>query len=176
MKSFHIALGNELWERELPGLLPMVGEPAEFLRIQPELPRHLDMQIAQVKSPLGVRPGVEASFRLFHDVSFPLQTCGLAAQRTGANTGIPHHVCRAPRPPRGPDGPLPAVSKDTTGHGGHSTRGSGLSPATAGTPQAAAATVYRSHRSSPALALGDPAPRGSPPPASPAGKMLKAFR
>ena len=35
MKPFLVTLRNELWERELPGLLPMVGEPAEFLRIQP---------------------------------------------------------------------------------------------------------------------------------------------
>jgi hypothetical protein len=34
MKPFHIAFGNELWERKLPGLLPMVGEPPEFLWIQ----------------------------------------------------------------------------------------------------------------------------------------------
>ncbi len=34
MKPFDVALGNELRERELPGLLPMGGEPAEFLRIQ----------------------------------------------------------------------------------------------------------------------------------------------
>jgi hypothetical protein len=47
----------------------MVGKPAEFLRVQPELTRHLDMQIAQVKSLLGFRPCVEASFGLLHDAS-----------------------------------------------------------------------------------------------------------
>jgi hypothetical protein len=48
----------------------MVGEAAECLRVQPQLTRHLDMQIAQVKALLGFRPGVEASFRLLHDISF----------------------------------------------------------------------------------------------------------
>jgi hypothetical protein len=72
MKPFHVALGNELRERKLPGLLPMVSEPAEFLWIQTQLTGHLDMQIAQVKPPLGFRPGVEVGFRLLHVVSFPL--------------------------------------------------------------------------------------------------------
>jgi hypothetical protein len=40
----------------------MVGEPAKFLRVQPQFTRHLDMQIAQVKPLLGLRPRVEASF------------------------------------------------------------------------------------------------------------------
>ena len=71
MKPFYVALCNEFRERELPGLLPMVGEPAEFLRVQTQLTRHLDMQIAQVKALLGFRPGVEASFGLLHDVFFP---------------------------------------------------------------------------------------------------------
>jgi len=57
------------------GLLPMVGESPEFLRIQASLTRHLDMYSAQVKPPLGFRPGVEAGFRLLHDVSFPLHAC-----------------------------------------------------------------------------------------------------
>jgi hypothetical protein len=70
MKPFHIALGNELWERELPGLTPMVSEPTEFLRVQPQLTCHLDMQIAQVKPLLGFCPGVEAGFELLHDLSF----------------------------------------------------------------------------------------------------------
>src|SRR6266404_2776247 len=48
-----IAFGNELWERKLPGLLPMVGESAEFLRVQTPFTRHLDVQIAQVKALLG---------------------------------------------------------------------------------------------------------------------------
>lgn len=34
VKPFHVALRNEFRERELPGLLPMVGEPAEFLWVQ----------------------------------------------------------------------------------------------------------------------------------------------
>src|SRR2546427_12394706 len=49
VKPFQVALRNALREGELPGLLPMVGEPAKFLRVQPQLPRHLDVQIAQVK-------------------------------------------------------------------------------------------------------------------------------
>src|SRR6266851_8295561 len=109
VKPLHVALGNELREREFPGLLPMGGKPAEFLRVQTELTRHLDMQIAQVQPPLGFRPGVEAGFGLLHDVSFPLQACGRDAQRAGADTGIRHQTCRAPRTPRGPDAPLPAV-------------------------------------------------------------------
>jgi len=54
----------------------MVGEPAEFLRVQTQLTRHLDMQIAQVKPPLGFRPGVEAGSRLLYDVSF-CGACGM---------------------------------------------------------------------------------------------------
>src|SRR5439155_19363575 len=46
------------------------GEPAAFLRVQAQPTRHLDRHIAQVKSPLGFRPGVEAGLRLLHDVSF----------------------------------------------------------------------------------------------------------
>jgi hypothetical protein len=72
MKPFLVAFRNELWERELPGLLPMIGEAAEFLRVQPQLTRHLNMQIAQVKPPLGFCPDVEAGFWLLHVVSFPL--------------------------------------------------------------------------------------------------------
>ena len=72
VKAFPVALCNEFRERDLPGLLPIIGEPAEFLRVQTELTRHLDMQIAQVKPPLGLSPGVEEGFRLLHDVSFPL--------------------------------------------------------------------------------------------------------
>ncbi len=87
----------------------MVGEPAKFLRMQTQLTRHLDRQIAQVKPLVGFRPGIEAGCGLLHDVSFPLQARGLDGQRAGANTGIPHQVCRAPRTPRGPDVPLPAV-------------------------------------------------------------------
>lgn len=109
VKPFHVALRNELRKRGLPGLLPMGGEPATFLRVQPQLTRHLDMQIAQVKPSLGFRPGVETGFRLLHDVFFPLQTRGLDGQRAGAKTGIPHQACGAPRTPRSPDAPLPAV-------------------------------------------------------------------
>ena len=59
----------------------MGGESPAFLRMQTELPRHLDVQIAQVKALLGVRPGVEAGFGLLHDVSF----CGQpAAERATA--------------------------------------------------------------------------------------------
>jgi hypothetical protein len=76
MKSFHVALGNELREWELPGLVPMVGEPTEFLWVQSQLAGHLDMQIAQAKPLLGFRPGVEASFALLHDVSFCGQPFG----------------------------------------------------------------------------------------------------
>src|SRR5262245_38354798 len=65
-----VAFRNELRQGKFPGLLPMVGEAAAFLRVQPQLTRHLDMQIAQVKALLGFRPGVEASFRLLHDLSF----------------------------------------------------------------------------------------------------------
>lgn len=108
VKPFPVAFRNELWERELPGLLPMVGEPAEFLRIQSQLTCHLDMQIAQVKPPLDFRPGIEAGFGLLHDVSFPLQARGLDGQRAGANTGISHQACGAPRTPRSPDAPRPA--------------------------------------------------------------------
>jgi hypothetical protein len=75
MKAFHVAFRNELRERQLPRFLPMGGEPATFLRIHPQLPRHLDVQIAQVKALLGVRPGVKAGFGLLHDVSF----CGQPA-------------------------------------------------------------------------------------------------
>jgi hypothetical protein len=75
MKSFSVALGDELREWGLPGLLTMVGEPTEFLWVQPQLACHLDMQIAQVKPLLGFRPGAEAGFRLLHDVSF----CGQPA-------------------------------------------------------------------------------------------------
>jgi hypothetical protein len=75
MKPFSVALGNKLRERALPGLLPMVGKPTKFLRVQSQFPRHLDMQIAQVKPLLRFRPGVEASFRLLHHVSF----CGQPA-------------------------------------------------------------------------------------------------
>ena len=53
----------------------MVGESPAFLWIQALLTRHLDMEIAQVKPLLGFRPGVEAGFRLLHDVSF----CGQPA-------------------------------------------------------------------------------------------------
>src|SRR6266849_5921408 len=49
MKPFPVALRNKLREGELPGLLPMVGEPAEFLWVQTQFARHLDMQVAQVK-------------------------------------------------------------------------------------------------------------------------------
>jgi hypothetical protein len=76
VKPFPIALRNELREGELPGLLPMGGEPAEFLRIQTELTRHLDMQIAEVKPLLGFCPGVEAGSGLLHDVSF-CGSCGV---------------------------------------------------------------------------------------------------
>jgi hypothetical protein len=48
----------------------MVGKPTEFLRVQPQFTCHLDMQIAQVKPLLGFCPGVEAGFRLLHDLSF----------------------------------------------------------------------------------------------------------
>ena len=57
----------------------MGGEPAALLRMQPEFTRHLDRQIAQVKPLVGLSPSVEAGFRLLHDVSFPLQACGLDA-------------------------------------------------------------------------------------------------
>jgi hypothetical protein len=50
----------------------MVGEPAALLRMQTQLTRHLDRQIAQVKPFLGFRPSVEAGSGLLHDVSFPL--------------------------------------------------------------------------------------------------------
>src|SRR5437016_1687744 len=40
------------------------------LRSAARLTRDLHMQIAEVKPPLGFRPGVEAGFRLLHDVSF----------------------------------------------------------------------------------------------------------
>src|SRR5262245_41690911 len=79
MKPLHIALGNELRERELPGLLPMGGEAATFLRVQPQFTRHLDVQIAQVKALVGVRPRVEAGFGLLHGVSF----CGKPTAWTG---------------------------------------------------------------------------------------------
>jgi hypothetical protein len=64
------SMPHALWEGKLPGLLPMVGESPEFLGVQPQLACHLDMQIAQVKALLGFRPGVEAGFRLLHDLSF----------------------------------------------------------------------------------------------------------
>jgi hypothetical protein len=81
MKAFAVACRNELREGKLPGLLPMVGEAATFLRVQPQFTRHLDMQIAQVKALLGFRPRVEAGFGLLHDVSF----CGQpAAERATA--------------------------------------------------------------------------------------------
>src|SRR2546422_7367339 len=67
------------------------------------------MQIAQMKPPLGFRPGIEAGFRLLHDVSFPLQARGRDGQRAEANTGLSPQAYRAPRTPRGPDAPLPAV-------------------------------------------------------------------
>ena len=70
MKAFTVAFRNELWEGELPGLLPMVGESAEFLRVQPQFTRHLDMQITQAKPLLGFRPGVETGSGLLHNVSF----------------------------------------------------------------------------------------------------------
>jgi hypothetical protein len=76
MKPFAVAFRNELRQGEFPGLLPMVGEPTEFLRIQTELTGHLDMQIAEVKPPLGVRPGVEARLRLLHNLSFSSQPLG----------------------------------------------------------------------------------------------------
>jgi hypothetical protein len=79
VEPFPIAFRNELWEGKLPGLLPMVGEPAKFLRVQPQLARHLDVQIAQVKAFLGLCPRVEAGFGLLHDVSF----CGQPAAWTG---------------------------------------------------------------------------------------------
>ena len=59
----------------------MVGEPATFLRIQPQLPRHLDVQIAQVKTLVDFHPRVKAGCGLLHDVSF----CGQpAAERATA--------------------------------------------------------------------------------------------
>ena len=48
----------------------MVGESPALLRIQTQLTRHLDMQVTQVKPPLGFRPDVEAGFRLLHDIPF----------------------------------------------------------------------------------------------------------
>jgi hypothetical protein len=56
----------------------MVGESTEFLRVQPQLTRHLDMQIAQVKALLGFSPSVEAGLGLLHHVSF----CGQPATWT----------------------------------------------------------------------------------------------
>jgi hypothetical protein len=54
VEPFPRAFRNELWEGKLPGLLPMVGKSPEFLRMQTEFPRHLDMHIAQVKALLGL--------------------------------------------------------------------------------------------------------------------------
>jgi hypothetical protein len=52
-KACALAVRNALREGELPGLLPMVSEPPAWLRVQPQLTRHLDRQIAQVKPLLG---------------------------------------------------------------------------------------------------------------------------
>src|SRR5712691_9598331 len=95
MKAFHVTLRDEFWERELPGLMPMVREPAEFLWVQPQLTCHLDMQVTQVKSPLGFRPGVEPGFWLLHDLSFPLQVRGLEAPRPSVSAEG-YHGARRP--------------------------------------------------------------------------------
>src|SRR6266487_3618399 len=70
VEPFLVALRNKLWEGKLPGLLPMGGESAEFLWVQPQLTRHLDMPITQAKPLLGFRPGVETGSGLLHNVSF----------------------------------------------------------------------------------------------------------
>jgi hypothetical protein len=63
---------NARRQGKLPGLLPMGGETPAFLRMQTQLTRHLEMQIAQVKPLLGFRPGVKAGLGLLHNVFFPL--------------------------------------------------------------------------------------------------------
>ncbi len=71
------------------GLLPMVGESPEFLRIQTELPRHLDVQIAQVKALLDFHPRVEAGFGLLHDVSFCGQPAAWRATAVAMRLSLP---------------------------------------------------------------------------------------
>ena len=68
----------------------MVGESAEFLRVQTQFTRHLDVQIAQVKALLGVRPRVEAGFGLLHDVSFCGQPAAWRATAVSKRLALPY--------------------------------------------------------------------------------------
>ena len=79
VKACAVAFRNKLRKGKLPGLLPMVGEPAALLRVQPQRTRHLERQIAQVKPLVDFRPGVETGSGLLHNVSF----CGQPAAWTG---------------------------------------------------------------------------------------------
>jgi hypothetical protein len=65
----------------------MVGEPTEFLRIQHQLTRHLNMQITQVKPLLGFRLGVETGSRPLHNVSFCGRTLGQG--HSGPDAALP---------------------------------------------------------------------------------------
>ena len=87
----------------------MVGESTEFLRVQPELTRHLDMQVAQVKPLLGFRPGVETAFGFFTTSPFP--STGVIAMRYVQGPGRAPDTRRLMHPVRhsGPDAPLPPM-------------------------------------------------------------------
>ena len=154
VQPFPIAFRTELRQGKPPGLLPMVGESPALLRIQTQLTRHLDMQVTQVKPPLGFRPDVEAGFRLLHDIPFfgqpavrashlgqsPLSTVG---ERPAAWTGQPWSQYGFP---------CRGMRKHTREYSGPAMCGRGLSPRTAGAGrvgggQAASASLGRSsHR------------------------------
>lgn len=51
---------DELWQRRLPRLLPMVSKLAELPRIQPKLPCHLHMRMREPVPPTRVDPHLQA--------------------------------------------------------------------------------------------------------------------
>ena len=62
-ESLDVEMLDEQRQRQFPGLLVMVVELAHFLRIQPELARHLDLRVGQAK-PL---PGVDPHLKMVRD-------------------------------------------------------------------------------------------------------------
>ena len=51
VEVLEVQLFDELGQRQLPGLLPSVGQAAELLRVQPQLSGHLDMGTGKLAAP-----------------------------------------------------------------------------------------------------------------------------
>lgn len=65
LEVLEIQLLDELRQRQLPGLLIGVGHAAELLRIQTQLPGHLDVSIGKMEAPARFHPPLELFRYLF---------------------------------------------------------------------------------------------------------------